>query len=216
MIYLYTGTPGSGKSLHIARIMQEWMNRWKSPVIGNFDFNVEIAGQRGYGGYLFMDNWSITPDFLVWFSERYRNERKWSRVPEETILLVLDECQLMFNARSWNEQGRKEWVSFFTQHRKLGYRVILICQFSEMIDKQIRALIEYEYIHRKVKNIGGFGMLMNIMAFGGLHIAIKLYAPLKEKVGQEFFKADKYLFSLYDSYNRFGSLADESAGVRPG
>ena len=37
---------------------------------------------------------------------------------------------------------------FFSQHRKLGYRVILVAQFSEMIDKQIRALIEYEYIHR--------------------------------------------------------------------
>lgn len=212
MIYMYTGTPGSGKSLHVAREMQKWMSLYKSPVIGNFDFNVRIAKQRGYGGYLKLENDEITPEFLIWFSEKYRDVRKWERVPEETILLVLDECQLIFNAREWNDKNRKSWVSFFTQHRKLGYRVILICQFSEMIDKQIRALIEYEYIHRKMKNIGVFGFLLNTLALGGLHIAVKRYAPLKEKVGQEFFKANRYLFALYDSYNRFSS---EDAGVDP-
>lgn len=205
MIYLYTGTPGSGKSLHVAREMQKWMSLYKSPVIGNFDFNVKIAKQKGHGGYLLLENDEITPDVLIWFSEKYRENRRWERVPEETILLVIDECQLIFNAREWNDKNRKSWISFFTQHRKLGYRVILICQFSEMIDKQIRSLIEYEYIHRKLKNIGAFGFLLNMLTFGGLHIAVKRYVPLKEKVGQEFFKANKYLFALYDSYNRFSA-----------
>lgn len=212
MIYMYTGTPGSGKSLHVVYLMQRWMSKFKSPVIGNFDFNTEIARQKGYGGYLYLDNEFITPDFLVWFADRYKQVRKWDRVPEDTILLVLDECQLIFNARSWNDKGRKEWISFFTQHRKLGYRIILICQFCEMIDKQIRSLIEYEFVHRKVKNVGIFGSIMNIMAFGGLHIAIKRYAPLKEKVGQEFFKSNRYLFDLYNSYNRFGTLSDPAVG----
>ena len=212
MIYLYTGTPGSGKSLHVAREMQKWMSLYKSPVIGNFSFNVAIAKQKGHGGYLYLDNDLITPDFLLWFSERYRKKRKWEKVPEETILLVLDECQLIFNAREWNAAYRKQWVSFFTQHRKLGYRVILICQFAEMIDKQIRSLVEYEFIHRKLKNIGVFGFLLNMISLGGLHIAVKRYAPLKEKVGQEFFKSNRYLFALYDSYNTFSG---DAGGVDP-
>lgn len=208
MIYLYTGTPGSGKSLHMVREMQKWMSLYRSPVIGNFSFNTDIARQKGHGGYLLLENDLITPDFLIWFSEQYKETRKWEKVPEETILLVLDECQLIFNAREWNQKNRKSWISFFTQHRKLGYRIILVCQFAEMIDKQIRALVEYEYIHRKLKNIGVFGFMLNILAFGGLHIAVKRYAPLKEKVGQEFFKSNKYLFALYDSYNRFTDGAD--------
>lgn len=212
MIYLYTGTPGSGKSLHVAREMQKWMSLYSSPVIGNFSFNTEIARQKRYGGYLYIDNDDLTPDFLIWFSEKYRKVRKWEKVPEETILLVIDECQLIFNAREWNAKNRKTWISFFTQHRKLGYRVILICQFAEMIDKQIRSLVEYEYIHRKVKNIGIFGTVMNAAALGGLHIAIKRYAPLREKVGQEFFKSNRYLFALYDSYNRFSG---DGGGVDP-
>lgn len=213
MIYLYTGTPGSGKSLHMVREMQKWMSLYRSPVIGNFSFNTDIARQKGTGGYLLLENDLITPDFLIWFSEKYRQTKKWEKVPEETILLVLDECQLIFNAREWNQKNRKSWVSFFTQHRKLGYRVILVCQFAEMIDKQIRALVEYEYIHRKLKNIGVFGFMLNMLAFGGLHIAVKRYAPLKEKVGQEFFKSNKYLFALYDSYNRFTDGAN-GVGLR--
>ena len=41
--------------------------------------------------------------------------------------------------------------SHFSQHRKLGYRVILIAQFDRMLDRQIRSVLEYEYIHRKVR-----------------------------------------------------------------
>ncbi len=210
MINLYTGTPGSGKSLHLARDMKNWMHLYKAPVIANFAFNADLARPKGYGGYLYIDNTDLTPEFLIWFSERYRQERKWDRVPEEHILLVIDECQLIFNAREWNNKYRKSWISFFTQHRKLGYRVLLVAQFAEMIDKQIRALVEYEIIHRKLSNVGWYGKILSVLAGGRLHIAIKRYAPLREKVGQEFFKSSKYLWSLYDSYNRFGDAARRS------
>lgn len=211
MIELYTGTPGSGKSLHLAEKMKDWMSRWKSPVIANFYFKADLVNIKGFGGYLYIDNNYLTPDFLIWFSEYYKEKKKIRRVPEESILLVIDECQLLFNARSWNDKSRAGWISFFSQHRKLGYRIILVAQFAEMIDKQIRALIEYEYIHRKVKNIGMGGKIFNIVSGGGLHVAVKIYRPLNEKVGTEFFKADKRLFALYDSYTRFGS----GAGVAP-
>ena len=35
--------------------------------------------------------------------------------------------------------------------------MILIAQFDRMLDRQIRSVIEYEHIHRKVKNIGVWG-----------------------------------------------------------
>lgn len=112
MINLYTGTPGSGKSLHLARDMKNWMHLYKSPVIANFDFNAYLARPRGYGGFLYIDNNDLTPEFLIWFSENYKKVRKWERVPEEHILLVIDECQLIFNAREWNNKYRKSWISF--------------------------------------------------------------------------------------------------------
>lgn len=203
MIYLYTGTPGSGKSLHTAEQIVKWINIYKSPVIANFDFDISRLKFKGFAGFLKMDNLSINPESLFRFSEVYKDKRKWRRVPEEHILLIIDECQLIFNCRSWNAKDRAEWISFFTQHRKLGYRIILICQFAEMIDKQIRSLVEYEYVHRKVKNIGIYGRVLNTLAMGRLHVAVKMYSPLREKVGVDFFKGNSRLYELYDSYNRF-------------
>lgn len=203
MIELYSGTPGSGKSLHTADKIRRWLHQWKAPVITNFSFNAKACNPKGYGSLLICNNSQITPDFLIYFSETYRKIRKWNSVPEEHILLVIDEAQILFNAREWNKGNRADWISFFTQHRKLGYRVILIAQFDRMLDRQIRSVIEYEYIHRKVKNIGKGGFLFNFIAGGGLHVCVQMYKPLNEKVGSEFFKGNKKLYSLYDSYTRF-------------
>ena len=137
---------------------------------------------------MIVDNKQITPEFLIFFSEKYRQLRKWHSVPEEHILLVIDEAQLLFNAREWNKGNRASWISFFTQHRKLGYRVIMIAQFDRMLDRQIRSVIEYEHIHRKVKNVGRWGMIFNVVAGGGLHVDVKLYKPLNEKISSEWFK----------------------------
>lgn len=203
MILLYSGTPGSGKSLHLASVMKKWLHIFRAPVIGNFSFNASMCRPRGWGSYLEVSNNQLTPDFLIAFSNKYKMLRKWNSIPEEHILLVIDECQLLFNAREWNKGNRAAWISFFTQHRKLGYRIILVAQFDRMIDRQIRSLIEYEYIHRKVKNIGHGGQLLSLLSGGGLHIAVQIYKPLNEKVGSEFFKAKKSLYALYDSYTTF-------------
>lgn len=210
MIELYSGTPGSGKSLHTARVIHDWMTRWRSPVIANFSFKAKACNPKGWGSFLEINNSQLTPEFLEFFSERYKELRGWKTIPEEHILLVIDEAQILFNAREWNKGNRAGWISFFTQHRKLGYRVILIAQFDRMLDRQIRSVIEYEHIHRKVKNIGVFGTVFNMVAGGGLHVDVKIYKPLNEKVGSDWFKGDKYLYSLYDSYTRFD--ADDAGG----
>lgn len=203
MIELYSGTPGSGKSLHTADLMYRWVTIFKAPVICNFGFNFLACKCKGYGSGYIIDNNKLTPDFLIDFSEQYRSVRKWNSIPEEHLLLVIDEAQLLFNAREWNKGNRADWISFFTQHRKLGYRVVLIAQFDRMLDRQIRSVIEYEYIHRKVKNIGKGGIIFNLLAGGGLHVAVKIYKPLNEKVGSTFFKGNSFLYSLYNSYTRF-------------
>lgn len=203
MIELYSGTPGSGKSLHTADLINRWLCRWRAPVIANFTFNAQACHPKGWGSFLQVSNSELSPDFLIFFSEKYKELRGWQSVPEEHILLVIDEAQLLFNAREYQKAGRADWVSFFTQHRKLGYRVILIAQFDRMLDRQIRSVIEYEHIHRKVRNIGKGGFLMSLIAGGGLHVCVKVYKPLNEKVESTFFKGNKFLYSLYDSYTRF-------------
>lgn len=205
MIELYSGTPGSGKSLHVAKDMLIQIRDKDRPCIGNFIYNGDciLTKKNKKGGYLFLSNDKITPDFLFYFSERYKKDVYKKRIPEEHLLLVIDEAQLLFNAREWNRPDRKRWVSFFTQHRKLGYHVILIAQYADMLDKQVRAVLEYEVIHRKVSNIGKGGGLMSGLVGGGLHVCVKVYCPLKMKTGSEFFRADPVLYTLYDSYTLF-------------
>ena len=36
-------------------------------------------------------------------------------------LLILDECQLVFNSRKWEKN--MDWITFFTQSRKLGWKI---------------------------------------------------------------------------------------------
>lgn len=126
-----------------------------------------------------------------------------TKIQEDKILLIIDECQMLFNAREWSVFNRKAWLKFFTTHRHYGYCIVLVAQFDRMIDRQIRSLIEYEYIHRKLSNFGWRGMMLNIIFGGKTFVAVKSWYPLKEKVGSEFFHARKKLYRIYDSYQTF-------------
>ena len=46
MIYLYTGTPGSGKSYHVARDIYFFLHYGRN-VIANFDINYDAIPSRG-------------------------------------------------------------------------------------------------------------------------------------------------------------------------
>lgn len=202
MISLYSGTPGSGKSLHVATRIYYTLRAGR-PVIANFPVNVGLIarGRRRCGPFLAYDNEKLNPDLLIDFSASWFRDHRFR---EETILLVIDEAQLMFNARSWDARDRSGWVSFFSQHRKYGYSIVLIAQFDRMLDRQIRSLLEYEYIHRKVSNFGVWGRIFSVVALGKLFVAVKMWYPLHEKVGADWYAAKKRYYQIYDTYSTFG------------
>lgn len=215
-IYLYSGTPGSGKSLHAAKTIIEWFHKGK-PVITNFELDLAKIPDALHSC---VDDDDLTPDYLVNFSQSYFADRKIGKKDEDTILLVIDECQLMFNSREYQKKDRKIWIKFFTQHRKLGYRVILIAQMDKMLDKQIRGVIEYEFIHRKLSNFGKAGKLLTVLLAGETFTAVQMWYPLKLKIGTAMFRAKKKYFKIYDSYVTFGDpktlpAADQSAHEEP-
>lgn len=205
MIDLYSGTPGSGKSLHLASYI--YWQLWRGePVVANVEINTTRIKKSV--PFTYIATFDLDPAKLISFSRDYF---KGKSIKEDKILLVIDECQLIFNAREWSKAGRSEWLSFFTQHRKYGYHVILVAQFDSMIDKQIRSLIEYQYIHRKVSNFGLKGKLLSLVMGGKMHVAVKMWYPMKEKVGSEFFRARKRVFRLYDTYAVFDQEKEPAA-----
>ena len=195
MIYLYTGTPGSGKSLDTARMIKGQL-ALKRPVICNFPINTKKV--RNSDLFYYKQNEELTVDYLTNFAKEYFAGK---RVKESQITLVIDECQMLFNARDWSKGDRAGWNKFFQIHRHFGYDVVLVTQFDSMIDKQIRSLVEYEIIHRKVSNFGLKGYLLQLLMLAPtLFVRVKVWYPMKEKVDSRFFRASKSLYSLYDTF----------------
>ena len=210
MIELYSGTPGSGKSLHMAKVIKEQIQRGR-PCIGNFQVNYGMIPPnfltKKKGEYICIDFDDLTPDTLIHLSKRVFKEM--GRIKEDYILLFIDESQLYFNSREWNSKGRKDWLKFFTLHRHYGYHIILVAQFDRMLDRQIRSLIEYECVHRKAGNIGITGFLMNLLCLGGLHVSVSNHYSTKLKLRTTFFKCKKSLYKLYDTFALFDPVVED-------
>lgn len=194
MIYLYSGTPGSGKSLHVARDIYIRLNynRKHPNVIANFPINEKMIKNKK-ANFIYKDNSELNVNFLVNYA--IRNHKMGV---ENQTLVVIDEAQVIWNSRDWQKGNRMEWVKFFSQHRKFGYNFILISQYDRMLDRQIRSLIEYEIKHRKINNFK-IGRLLPVPAFA----AITYWYGLNEKISTEFFIYRKKWGKFYDSYGSF-------------
>lgn len=235
MIHFFTGTPGSGKSLHMAMIMDKQLRKGKN-VIANFEinehsfdrFNNKHPGKLGQFIYVsnrelltnaykpFKDGRRmISPpadsfsyiDGLYGYAQQFHKRNSRGQIIEGQTMLVLDECQDLFNPRSWNRKDRLKWCSFFREHRKYGYEVYLISQDDTVIDKQIRHILQYEYLHRCVNNYKLFGRLLGFMAGGKLFVYVKRMYGVKSKdarVKSQFFTGQRKYYEFYDSYKTFG------------
>lgn len=203
MIQLYSGTPGSGKSLHIAKDIFYYLNR-KNDCLVIANFEIDLSNFNYPDRFIFIDNMSLeNPALLFEIANKYYSDHE---LKEGSIVLYIDECQLLFNSRDWNKKGRREWLSFFTQHRKFGFNVFLVSQFDQMIDKQIRALIEYQVIHRKVTNFGNIGFFLKMLFMNqDIFVAVTQWYALKQVTGHEFFLARKKYYSIYNTFKVFST-----------
>lgn len=202
MIYFYSGTPGSGKSLHVAMDIYKKLAVKKGNVIATFPVNLDYISKNGkkkIGSFVYKDISEISVEFLMEYAMEYHKEQK-----EGQTLVVIDECQIIFNPREFGKADRLKWITFFTQHRKLGFNFILISQFDRLVDRQIRCLFEYDIKHRKINNFGA-GMFLPVSTF----IAVTYWYGVKEKVSSEFFFYRKKYGRLYDTFTYFnGSIKD--------
>lgn len=202
MINVYTGTPGSGKSLHAAERIYMRL-KYGDPMVLNFPVNIPKKYIKR-ADVTVKDNSEMTPDFLFKYSAEYFQSHNFK---EGAILLIIDEAQLLFNARDWGRKGMEKWCSIFQQHRKLGYDIIFICQSMHMLDKQIRSLAEYEIIHRKLSNFGLRGYFLSaVMLSPHMFVAVRVWSSLNEKVDSEFFRYSRKYAKLYNTLQTFETV----------
>ncbi|MDD4548096.1 MAG: zonular occludens toxin domain-containing protein [Bacilli bacterium] len=196
MIWLYSGTPGSGKSFHaVSDILGKTKRKEKNKVIANFPLAFKTDKQKS--NFIYIDNSDMTIENLT----NYAHENHKLGIEGQT-LVVIDEAQILFNSRDWgsNSKKRMAWIKFFSQHRKYGFNFILIAQFDLMIDKQIRALIEYEVAHMKMNN---FFMFIPMTFF----LCIERWYGQRMKIGHYILRYSKKKANAYNSYETFDDNA---------
>lgn len=200
MIWLYSGTPGSGKSYHaVCDIIKKLKRKDKNKVIANFSLFLPNDLKNNF---LYVDNSDLTIEFLTNFAIENHIFGQ-----EGQTLVVIDEAQILYNSRDWgtNSKKRMSWIKFFSQHRKFGYNFILIAQFDKMIDRQIRSLIEYEVSHMKVNN---FFWFLPITSF----LCVERWYGQKMKVGHNILFYRKKISNYYNSYMAFDNSLPSNWG----
>lgn len=227
MIYFFTGKPGNGKSLHMAMIMYHALKKGKN-VIANFEINEhsfdKVKHKEKLGQFIYEPNeyWlnnaykGITKrysylDGLYNYALQFHKRNNKGQIMEHQTLLVIDECQELFNSRTWNRKDRLEWASFFRQHRKYGYDVYLISQDDKVVDKQIRAVLEYEQEHRCINNYKGFGKFLGLLCGGKLFVCITRWYSKKGKdshIRSDWFVGKNLYYNFYDSYKIFHDVVE--------
>lgn len=202
-ILVYSGTVGSGKSLHAASDIRYDLNRrYPRPCLANFALG-ERAPVRHPELFTHVPNSELTVDRLVDFADGWWSEHEFR---EDHINLVLDEVALLFNSRLWAESNRMEFLEFMSQSRKYGYKVILIAQNIMMIDNQMRMLCDYDVNHRKVGSFGPVGALLSTFAANRAFLRVTylmLNGKQRERLGMRWYFARNADFAMYDSYARF-------------
>lgn len=207
MITLYSGTPGSGKSYHAA-VRIDWYIHHGGSLICNFPVAVpDGVNPKKPLLVSYWDNSEITPSRLAEYARQHHTLGK-----EGQTLLIVDEAQVIWNCRDFAARNRMDWITFFSQHRKLGFDILLISQNDRMIDRQIRMLIEYEVKHRKVNNYGSGGKILSLLTGGSTwFIAMQYwYGGNKVMLNKEMIRFKKSISGLYDSYAIFNDEKQES------
>ena len=206
MISIYTGRPGCGKSYDAAFLAYNYLAKGKT-VIANFELLSEMVKPlKGFvpGTCYFVSNEQITAENLIGYALHNHDINDSER--EAQALLIIDEAQVLFNARDWKNPNRPVWCEFFQQHRKFGYEVILVSQDKNFVDKQIRECIQIERNHRLVSNFGIAGKIMSLFGSKGkLFMCVPYECQSGSKYGYFYIRPTAKIRDFYRTKKLFNS-----------
>jgi len=123
MLEIYSGIPGSGKTLEVTKIAVKEMRKGR-PVFSNYPIQCKV--RKGFKLYT-VTSYILTKDMLTDYVFPYGS------------LLIIDEAQTWFGSREWKDFS-KDSLLLFTAHRHIGYSLICICQHPQRVDVILREL----------------------------------------------------------------------------
>jgi adenosyl cobinamide kinase/adenosyl cobinamide phosphate guanylyltransferase len=145
--------------------------------------------------------------------KRCPNCRRGGRCQKENRgVMLLDEAHMWLNARTWDAdetgqqvskaqaiQNRLAIVRFFSQHRKLGWKVYLVTQDAAQLDAQVRRNFEY---HVHLKNIKNF----RLPVLGIPLVPVNMFTAIttwhdaeQSKIGVKAYRLNRRIANLYDT-----------------
>jgi len=225
-IAMVTGAPGSGKSYYVVREIVAALEKGKL-VATNVELQPGwalsiarlnmirrlIPGRCARVAAEYERRVFITPDLEDLFRVRLAGEG------EARGVMVLDEAHNWINARTWDsdETGktagkgeavrrRLAIVRFFSQHRKLGWNILLITQDEANIDRQVRSLFEY---HVKLKNVRNFKVMGVRVCPCNLFVALWFWNDKsRTRVKVQSYRLVRRVARLYDTMALSHGLED--------
>lgn len=200
MISLYTGAPGSGKTIHSMKDAR---------------FTIENGGCLIINFPLYLDKVKIKihPETEIYILEKEELEYSPNKVINAInayisrhgvryVCVIIDEAQDYFDSREWNKRGRKDWLGFFSKHRHIGrdhIDIILITQVDLYLDKRlIKGLIEYKYLHRNILYCGALGAVLGLL-MPALCMYIPIWMPAKKQEHWHLIYGKKKLRNMYNT-----------------
>lgn len=172
MLYLFTGVPGSGKTLNVVSMLAKRKDFKNRP--------------------LYIDG---IPDLKIPHEEIPEGEsiKTWPKWAPDGAIIVVDECQRIFRPRS-SSSAVPDYVAELETHRHRGLDFLLITQHPRLIDVNLRSLIEH-HTHFGKTNLG-LRRKMEWTTGGAKEPESR--ANIKEAL-VSVYKLDKSVYGLYKS-----------------
>lgn len=203
-IDLYSGVPGSGKSLLVTyRAIDRLLEHQN--VISNFPMDMAYFKKRKRGTFTYLPTNQITIQFLYDYA-RDNHIKTGRKAKKAQTIVIIDEAEIKFNSRLFAASDRMDWIFFLANHRHFNFDFWLAAQSDRMIDRQIRDLIQTEY---KCRAITGFGIEGKIISFffGGLFVCVPYDHGTRTKfLLPTFYRYHKRKAAVYDTMYMFDGM----------
>lgn len=208
-VYFVTGKLGSGKSLACIDKIRTYLNQGRR-VATNLDVRLEHLinpWAKNSVVYRLPDRPSLRD--LESIGLGYDGPM---RSDDFNGALVLDECALWFNARSWSDKDRQPIIDFLVHIRKRRWDVFFLVQDISVVDKQARDSFSEHVVYCRRTDRYNVPFLGPIFRFAWgdklpmprMHIGIVKYGDTHTSpIVDRWFYRGEDLYSAYDSEQKF-------------
>ena len=203
-VWCVTGKLGAGKTLVAVSRIKKYLQEGRR-VATNLDLNLENIGSpfsKSPVVYRLPD--IPTLESFQAIGKGYDGDLQGDH---KNGLVVLDECALWLNSRSWNDKARKPLIDYFVHLRKLRWDLIIIIQDESALDSQFRALYAEHtvYCSRSDRfNVPIIGWILNRIGESNLKLPKIHIGTVMYNAGHGQSKVDRWIYrgqDLYTSYD---------------